>query len=188
LHLAKPLIGALATYSLLAIGILAIIAAIAYTNGKKPYGYDGLGDISVFIFFGLVAVIGTQYLQTTQINYTAIMLACAFGLLSVGVLNLNNMRDISSDKLAGKNSIPVRLGLAKAKIYHSSLLILSLICLLLVAKELNLTVWVVPAFSLIIGLNLFLAAKVKVETAFDPLLKWLSLSSLVLIFILFLAV
>jgi 1,4-dihydroxy-2-naphthoate octaprenyltransferase len=188
LYLAKPLIGALATYSLLAIGILAIIAAIAYTNGKKPYGYDGLGDISVFIFFGLVAVIGTQYLQTTQINYTAIMLACAFGLLSVGVLNLNNMRDISSDKLAGKKSIPVRLGLAKAKIYHSSLLILSLICLLLVAKELNLTVWVVPAFSLIIGLNLFLAAKVKVETAFDPLLKWLSLSSLVLIFILFLAV
>jgi 1,4-dihydroxy-2-naphthoate octaprenyltransferase len=136
----------------------------------------------------LVAVLGTQYLQTTQINYTAILLACAFGLLSVGVLNLNNMRDISSDKVAGKKSIPVRLGLAKAKIYHSSLLILSLICLLLVAKELNLTAWVVPAFSLIIGLNLFLAAKVKVETAFDPLLKWLSLSSLVLSFILSLAV
>lgn len=187
LYLAMPIIGNPATFILLVVGILAIAAAIAYTNGKKPYGYAGLGDISVFIFFGLVAVLGTQYLQTAHINKAAIWLASAYGFISVGVLNLNNMRDITSDKLAGKKSIPVRLGFAKAKIYHSLLLLLALACLLLVAKELNLTAWVVPAFSFVLGLNLFLAAKVTEETGFDPLLKWLSLSSLVLSFILFLA-
>lgn len=187
LYLAKPIIGTTATLTLLAVGILAIAAAIAYTNGKKPYGYAGLGDISVFIFFGLVSVLGTHYLQTASINKVSILLAIGYGLLSVGVLNLNNMRDISSDLQAGKKSIPVRLGLAKAKIYHNILLTGALLCLLAVANELQLTAWVVPAFSFIIGLNLFMPLKVKEEIGFDPLLKWLSLSTLVLSLIFFIA-
>jgi len=187
LFLAEPIIGSTAVFSLLGLGLAAIAAAIAYTNGKRPYGYAGLGDISVFIFFGLVAVLGTQYLQTAAINKVAVWLACAFGFLSVGVLNLNNMRDISSDILAGKKSIPVRLGLPKAKIYHTLLLSLALLCLLVVANELHLNAWVIPAFSFIIGLNLFLNYKVKEEIGFDPLLKWLSLSTFLLSIILFMA-
>ena len=187
LYLAKPIIGLAAFLALLGTGIIAIIAAIAYTNGKRPYGYAGLGDISVFIFFGIVAVLGTQYLQTAQVNNISFELAVAYGLLSVGVLNLNNMRDISSDSVAGKKSIPVRIGLINAKIYHNTLLILALISFILVAYQLKLTAWVIPVFSTIIGLNLFMAIKAKEELDFDPLLKWLSLSTLLLSFILFLA-
>lgn len=188
LYLARPIIGDSASMALLATGIISIIAAIAYTNGKRPYGYAGLGDISVFIFFGLVSVLGTQYLQTARINFIAIDLAIAYGLLSVGVLNLNNMRDIGSDSLAGKKSIPVRIGLRNAKLYHYFLLLSALICFLLATFHLKLSAWVIPAFSFIIGINLFMAIKVKDEVAFDPLLKWLSLSTLLLSFILFLAI
>lgn len=105
------------------IGILAIIAAIAYTAGKKPYGYAGLGDISVFIFFGLVGVLGTYYLYVKEYNAIMILPAISCGMFSTAVLNLNNVRDITSDKIAGKKSIPVRLGRYNAVIYHYFLLL-----------------------------------------------------------------
>lgn len=114
--------------SFLGLGILAIIAAITYTAGKKPYGYAGLGDLSVLIFFGWVGVLGSYYLQTQQINWALLLPASSCGLFAVGVLNLNNMRDIDSDALTGKRSIPVRLGRKKAVVYHWSLLILGMIC------------------------------------------------------------
>lgn len=188
LYFAYPVIGLTATLVLLAIGISAIAAAIAYTNGKRPYGYAGLGDISVFIFFGLVAVCGSNYLHTAYVNSLSFWLGSAYGFLSVGVLNLNNMRDISSDLQAGKKSIPVRLGFKKAKMYHIVLLNLSLFCLMVAAQKLSLTAWVIPAISFIIGLNLFMAQKVNKEEDFDPLLKWLSLSTFLISFILFLAI
>jgi 1,4-dihydroxy-2-naphthoate octaprenyltransferase len=99
-------------------GIIAIISAIKYTVGKKPYGYIGLGDLFVFIFFGLVGVIGTFYLHTGTFRLSLLLPAVSIGLLSAGVLNLNNMRDFQSDKQAGKRTLVVLLGSKKAKVYH----------------------------------------------------------------------
>ncbi|MBJ7428481.1 MAG: 1,4-dihydroxy-2-naphthoate octaprenyltransferase [Bacteroidia bacterium] len=97
LYSCMQVIGINGVITLFIIGIAAIIAAIAYTNGKRPYGYMGLGDISVFIFFGLIAVCGTYYLLVGTINALIFLPATSCGLFSVGVLNLNNMRDIDSD-------------------------------------------------------------------------------------------
>ena len=107
----------------LGIGVAAIIAAITYTSGTFPYGYRGLGDLFVLIFFGWVATLATYYLHGHTWETMHILPATALGLLTVGVINVNNVRDIESDKLAGKYSIPVRLGREKAIIYHWLLLI-----------------------------------------------------------------
>ncbi len=106
-------------------GLSAIAAAVAYTLGPK-YGYSGFGDIFVFFFFGLVGVCGTYYLHTHQVNFQILLPAASCGLLCAAVLNINNIRDLQSDKLAGKNTIPVRLGERKARIYHWFLLISAL--------------------------------------------------------------
>ncbi|MCS6820810.1 MAG: 1,4-dihydroxy-2-naphthoate polyprenyltransferase [Microscillaceae bacterium] len=112
----------------LGLGLLAILAAIAYTLGKKPYGYIGLGDISVFIFFGLVAVLGTFYLHTQLFLWQTLLPAISCGLLATAVLNINNIRDLETDKKAGKRSIPVRLGREKAVYYHITLLSIAFLC------------------------------------------------------------
>lgn len=110
----------------LVLGIFAIIAAIAYTIGKKPYGYAGLGDLAVLIFFGFVGVMGTYYLFTKSLSLDLILPSLSCGLLAVAVLNVNNIRDIESDKLAGKFSIPVRIGKKRAINYHWVLLFTAL--------------------------------------------------------------
>ncbi len=106
-----------------ALGIGAIAAAIKYTVGKNPYGYRGLGDIFVFIFFGLVGVIGTYFLHTQTFSWDLLLPASAMGLLSTGVLNMNNLRDYEADKNANKNTIVVAMGPQIAKIYHLFLVI-----------------------------------------------------------------
>jgi len=100
------------------LGVLSILAAIAYTIGKKPYGYAGLGDFSVLIFFGLIGVMGSNYLFTKELNWIQVFPALSCGFFSMGVLNINNIRDIESDKKAGKYSIPVRIGRERAIVYH----------------------------------------------------------------------
>src|SRR5688572_11573408 len=115
----------------LCLGLLSILAAIAYTVGKKPYGYIGLGDFSVLIFFGLVGVMGSYYLFTKQITWYEILPALSCGFFSIAVLNINNIRDIDSDRKAGKFSIPVRIGRDRAIVYHWFLLISGWICALL---------------------------------------------------------
>ena len=115
------------TILFLALGGLSLWAAIRYTMGDSPYGYKGLGDVFVFIFFGLLAVLGSSFLYTKNINYIEILPATAIGLLCVGVLNLNNLRDINSDKNHGKNTLVVRMGFENGKNYHYILLILSFI-------------------------------------------------------------
>jgi 1,4-dihydroxy-2-naphthoate octaprenyltransferase len=102
----------------LILGIACILAAIGYTMGGKPYGYAGLGDISVFIFFGFIGVAGSFYLFTHSWENTIILPAISCGLFSVAVLNVNNIRDIDSDREAGKFSIPVRIGRKNAIVYH----------------------------------------------------------------------
>ncbi|MBE2894581.1 1,4-dihydroxy-2-naphthoate polyprenyltransferase [Spirabiliibacterium falconis] len=105
-----------------ALGALAVLASITYTVGKKPYGYIGLGDISVLTFFGWIGVGGTYYLQTHYFIGPPIFLAAtATGLLATAVLNINNLRDIEQDKLAGKNTLAVRLEMKNAKRYHAVL-------------------------------------------------------------------
>lgn len=115
----------------IAMGVLAIIAAITYTSGSKPYGYAGLGDISVFIFFGLVGVLGTYFLHTMQFSVKLILPAISLGLFSTSVLNINNIRDIESDIKAGKKSIPVRIGKSAAIRYNWFLVIAGNFSLLL---------------------------------------------------------
>jgi 1,4-dihydroxy-2-naphthoate polyprenyltransferase len=108
------------------LGVLSIIAAIAYTVGKKPYGYAGLGDFSVLIFFGLVGVLGSYYLLTQKLSGWEWLPAMSCGLFSIAVLNINNIRDIDSDVVAGKFSIPVRIGRSNAIIYHWFLIVAGL--------------------------------------------------------------
>ncbi len=111
----------------LVLGGFAIYSALTYTIGESAYGYKGLGDVFVFIFFGLVSVIGSYFLFTKQLNHFVILPAISVGLLSVGVLNLNNMRDIDSDKLSNKITLAVKLGKKKAKTYHISLIVSAII-------------------------------------------------------------
>lgn len=102
----------------LALGVASILAAIGYTVGKKPYGYVGLGDFSVLIFFGFVGVMGSLYLFTNTFRWMDALPALSCGLFSIGVLNINNMRDLESDRAAGKYSLPVRIGKRAAAWYQ----------------------------------------------------------------------
>ena len=106
----------------LLLGAAAIWAAVSYTASDRPYGYVGLGDLFVMIFFGYVGVLGTFFLQAQALPLDLLLPATSLGLFSVAVLNVNNVRDIDSDRLAGKRSIPVRVGRRRAAIYHWALL------------------------------------------------------------------
>jgi 1,4-dihydroxy-2-naphthoate octaprenyltransferase len=121
----------LIAFSLL--GVLAIVAAITYTVGNKPYGYLGLGDISVLIFFGLLGIGGTYYLQVHDFSAVILLPAVASGLLATAVLNINNLRDIEQDRKAGKNTLAVRLGPHNGRIYHCILLAVAALFYLLFA-------------------------------------------------------
>jgi 1,4-dihydroxy-2-naphthoate octaprenyltransferase len=111
----------------LALGALAVWAAIAYTASKNPYGYVGLGDIFVLLFFGWIGTLGTYYLQVNTLDWTLLLPATSVGLFAVGVLNINNIRDIDTDREAGKQSIPVRIGRKNAQIYQWLLIITALL-------------------------------------------------------------
>lgn len=119
------------TLVFLLIGLAAIGAAVKYTFGNNPYGYVGLGDISVFLFFGIVGVCGTFYLHTGTLEWPVFPPAVAFGCLSAGVLNVNNMRDVVNDAASGKRTLAVRLGVVGAKTYHTFLVLIGIACLVL---------------------------------------------------------
>lgn len=112
-----------------ALGLGAVLAALFYTLGKRPYGYRGLGDLYCFLFFGWAAVAGTFYLATKSLDFSVLLPASAMGFLSNAVLNINNMRDYENDRASGKNSLVVKLGLKKAFIYHCSLIGGAFVCL-----------------------------------------------------------
>ncbi|MCF6361419.1 MAG: 1,4-dihydroxy-2-naphthoate octaprenyltransferase [Cyclobacteriaceae bacterium] len=122
LHISIGL-GSLIFYVFLGFGLASIAAAYSYTAGKNPYGYAGLGDISVLLFFGLLAVLGTYFLYTFEFSWLNMLPALSMGLFATAVLNVNNIRDIESDKVAGKKSIPVRVGRKRAVVYHLTLLV-----------------------------------------------------------------
>jgi len=110
---------------LIAVGALAIAAAWGYTGGKNPYGYRGLGEVSVFIFFGIVATVGSFYVQTEKITLMSFIVAIPMGALSCAILTVNNIRDLDKDKVAGKRTFAVRVGDSKARRIYVSLLILA---------------------------------------------------------------
>ncbi len=113
------------------LGIVSIIAAIKYTVGNKAYGYSGFGDVFVFLFFGLLSVLGSFFLFAKDLNWELLLPATTIGFLSAGVLNLNNMRDIDSDRSHHKKTLVVSLGSSKAKIYHYALLVFAMLSALL---------------------------------------------------------
>lgn len=115
----------------LGLGVLCIWAAIGYTIGKNPYGYMGLGDVMVFIFFGIVSVGGSYFLFTKTWSWDILLPASAVGMLSTAVLNLNNMRDMESDHLSGKKTFALRIGFRNAMIYQIVLMQLPLIFILI---------------------------------------------------------
>ena len=165
------------------LGVLAIIAAITYTVGKRPYGYMGFGDISVLIFFGWVGVLGTYFLYTHEFIWLNILPATSCGLFAVGVLNINNIRDIESDIKTGKNSIPVRLGKDKAVIYHWFLLTGGFICaviysLLNHSEFLNWIFLITLPLLIKIGVGV---SKGKTPAQIDPFLKIMALTTLLFV-------
>ena len=163
------------------LGILAIISAIKYTIGKNAYGYIGLGDVFVFIFFGLVSVMGSNFLYSSEIKLELIFPSLTLGFLSAAVLNLNNMRDLRNDKQSKKNTIAVKLGAQNAKIYHYILILLSIINVLLFYfnTEQNSLFNIIMVFSVIIILlyHIFQVSILSREIDFDKLLKPLVLTT-----------
>lgn len=174
--------GLLVMLAFVLIGALAIWAAIAYTAGNLPYGYVGLGDLAVLVFFGWVAVAGSYLLQTHALRAGLFLPATSCGLFAVGVLNINNIRDIESDRLAGKHSIPVRLGLQRARQYHWALLVggVSLALVYVVAEYSD--AW---QFLFLASLPLFAqngrAVSSRVPDRLDPYLGQLSISTLIFV-------
>ncbi|ARC93283.1 1,4-dihydroxy-2-naphthoate polyprenyltransferase [Vibrio coralliilyticus] len=130
------------------LGVLAIVAAIAYTVGNKPYGYVGLGDVSVFIFFGLLGVAGTFFLHTGIVAPLLVLPAIGCGLLAVAVLNINNMRDIENDEECGKRTVAVRLGQKNAKHYHTMLLVGAVVAFIVYLLLQPVPVWLSLPFLL----------------------------------------
>ncbi|MCA9972898.1 MAG: 1,4-dihydroxy-2-naphthoate octaprenyltransferase, partial [Anaerolineales bacterium] len=162
------------------LGAAAIAAAVAYTNGKRPYGYVGLGDLFVLIFFGWVGVLGTYFLQAQALAWPLLLPATSCGLLAVAVLNVNNIRDIESDRLAGKQSIPVRLGPRRARVYHWLLLAAAVGTAVLYVLLAYRTPW---QFLFVLALPLLWRNGTAVSGTTDPrrlnpLLKQLSLATL----------
>jgi 1,4-dihydroxy-2-naphthoate polyprenyltransferase len=166
----------------LVLGLLSIMAAIAYTVGRKPYGYAGLGDISVFVFFGLVGVLGSFYLFARHVTWLEVFPAITLGLFSVAVLNINNIRDISSDQKAGKQSVPVRLGRDRAVKYHWFLLIGGLTAAVMYVVLTSDSAW---QWLFLITVPLFIKNGLTVSRLhaeqLDPYLKQMALSTLLFV-------
>ena len=167
---------------ILGIGLLAIVAAYLYTNGPKPYGYQALGDISVFVFFGFVAVCGTQYLHLGQVEFSSIWPSLAMGCWSTAVLNINNMRDIDSDKIAGKETIPTRIGLENAKRYHFILIAIGTFSLIYFGiLQSDLTFWAsIPGLFLILKCTIAIA-KTRLSEDLDKFLKPQALGTFIVV-------
>ncbi|MEN8928469.1 MAG: 1,4-dihydroxy-2-naphthoate octaprenyltransferase [Flavobacteriales bacterium] len=163
----------------LVLGIASVVAAIKYTVGKNAYGYSGMGDIFVFLFFGLVGVLGSKFLISGGIEWLDLLPAFGIGLFSVAVLNLNNMRDEHNDKANNKNTLVVKMGLKKAKTYHFLTLILGMISFLIFVTATCISFWqflLVLPFILLIK-HLAFVNKTKENKAFDPELKKVALST-----------
>ncbi len=189
LYLSFPKNELLKAVSMLLLGLLSIWAAINYTAGRNPYGYAGWGDFFVLVFFGIVGVLGTAFLQIRDLLLSDILPALSFGLFSVAVLNVNNMRDIESDREAGKYSIPVRIGYKHSKIYHSFLVIVPQIILVSYANHNNYSdyEWSFMIIYPILWLHLVKVWKTDDNHKLDAQLKVVALSSFLMAALMFIS-
>jgi len=163
------------SFTFLVLGIASIAAAIKYTVGNNAYGYSGFGDVFVFIFFGLVAVVGSNFLYSQSIDIKLFLPATAIGMLSTAVLNLNNMRDIENDRIANKNTLVVKFGLKWAKKYQSILMIFSVFIVWIFLISLRINTLLVFPFFLFAASILQKINKVDKSSDFDPFLKKVAL-------------
>jgi len=161
------------------LGIAAIVAAIKYTVGNSAYGYSGFGDVFVFVFFGLLSVVGCYFLYTKQLHALIFLPAFSVGLLSTAVLNLNNLRDREEDKKNNKNTMVVKLGVEKAKVYHYFLVVTALVTALIYvfldyssSYQLIFLVAFIPLVR-----NMITVSKNEVPAALDGELKKVALST-----------
>lgn len=162
------------------LGVTAIGAAIKYTVGKNPYGYMGLGDVFVYLFFGLTGVMGTYYLHTHTLEWTVLLPASSLGMLAAGVLNLNNMRDRESDANAGKKTLVVFIGSKAAKVYHS-FLIAGALTLAAIYTAMHFESWYQLIFLVtlpLLILNLKSVLSNRDPALLDPQLKKLAMTTL----------
>lgn len=164
------------------LGVISIWAAVKYTVGESAYGYRGLGDVFVFIFFGLLAVLGTMFLYTENLNLISILPAISIGALSTGVLNLNNLRDHESDKNVGKNTLVVIMGYAKGRIYQTILIVIGILSLsAFIFLSFECYIQVIPMVVFIPFLfHLKRVYTVKNPSLLDPELKKLAISTFLL--------
>lgn len=167
------------SFIFLFLGVLAIASAIRYTVGKGAYGYRGYGDLFVFIFFGLVSTFGVYFMFSKEIDWLLLMPATAIGFLSVGVLNLNNMRDEESDRKAGKNTVVVQKGGEWAKKYHYFLIISAMVLVVVFAvwKEFHFDQYLFLAAYFPLTSHLMIVKKNRNPKLLDPELKKLALST-----------
>lgn len=155
------------------LAVVALAAAVAYTVGERPYGYAGLGDLMVFLFFGGVAVLAGTYVYTKGLTYTQLWFAMAIGAFSTAVLNLNNMRDVVSDQEAAKHTVVVRMGYSKAIVYHHLLIVVAFFAFIAATARINpnATLVAIP-MALLLRAHLSRVRKARQGTAdLDPELK-----------------
>jgi len=165
----------------LIIGLLSIWAAIKYTVGKTAYGYQGLGDVFVFIFFGWVSVVGVYFLHVQSIDISVFLPASTLGLLSAGVLNLNNTRDIVNDKESGKITLAVKLGYTNARKYQMLLFVLAIVLSSIYTSLFGTGVWQQLYWISVIPLAIVVVKTYGATSPkeLDPLLKIQALSTLI---------
>ena len=168
------------------LSIVSIWSAISYTVGTGAYGYRGLGDLFVLLFFGGLSVLGSYFIQLKTLHATAFLLALVIGLLSVGVLNLNNMRDLENDGAVGKRTFAVLLGTNNAKFYHVLLIGTAILLLLKVFYFSALQYFWLPILIVFpLSFHLWVVIKNKLPKNLDPELKKVSLSTFLLSWLIF---
>ena len=150
------------TWWLIAVGLASIVAAWTYTGGPRPYGYAGLGEVFVFVFFGLLATAGTSYVTTEEVSLLAVVSGAVSGFLAVALLVVNNIRDIENDRLSGKMTLAVRLGNARSRTLYSGCYVAAGTMMLLAAREVPL------ALLGLVGLLASLPSVSTVRTASSP--------------------
>ena len=162
-------------------GLAAIYASIKYTAGSNPYGYRGLGDVSVMVFFGVIGVAGAHFLQVGSWHWYMLLPAVAIGALSAGVLNLNNMRDRDGDQKAGKITLAIRLGIRGAKVYQLSLIIGAIFLFTLYGwlRFTSLGQWLFLIAVPLLTLHVYKVLSLSYRQ-YDPLLKQLALTTFLL--------
>ncbi len=163
-------------------GVLSIWAAIRYTMGANPYGYQGLGDVFVFLFFGLLGVLGSMFLFTKSMDWATLLPAMSIGFLCVGVLNLNNLRDVVSDRKHGKNTLVVKMGYKNGKRYHYIVLTLAFLGFLTFSwlRFESLSAWFYLLAFIPIVIHLIKVIRTQDPAELDGELKKLALSTFLL--------